>query len=313
MYGADALGASLYYLVHSTLIIAALFMLAEIVAAQRGPAGDRLQPAPPVGQPVVLGLLLLLGAVAVTGAPPLSGFVGKLMLLQGVRVSPWWPAIWAMLLGTSLLAVIGMARAGSILFWKVQQDAAPAVRGGMHWKTLAAPGLLFAAGIAMTVFAAPLKDYADAAAAQLTDTATNAAIVLGESARTRRQRAAAPGGEAMSRLLPFPVGSTVMLHVLAPVAAAQPDGASRASPARRALGIALPRGARPPAASTRARAPAYASCGWSESCSTTSCCQRHRRAAGARTDGPPAAGLRATCRSTLNIPTRSRCSPASSP
>jgi multicomponent K+:H+ antiporter subunit D len=180
VYGADALGASLYYLVHSTLIIAALFMLAEIVAAERGPAGDRLQPAPPVGQPVVLGLLLLLGAVSVTGAPPLSGFVGKLMVLQGVRVSPWWPALWAMLLGTSLLAVIGMARAGSILFWQVQHDAAPAVRGGVQWKTLAAPGVLFAAGVAMTVFAAPLKDYADAAAAQLTDARANAAIVLGD-------------------------------------------------------------------------------------------------------------------------------------
>ena len=45
---------------HSTLVVAGLFLLAELVAAQRGDAADRLVPASPVAQPALLGLMLLL-------------------------------------------------------------------------------------------------------------------------------------------------------------------------------------------------------------------------------------------------------------
>jgi multicomponent K+:H+ antiporter subunit D len=182
LFTGAALGASLYYLVHSTLIIAALFLLAEVVAAQRGDIADRLQPAPPVAQPAVLGLLLLLGAVSVTGAPPLSGFVGKLMLLQSVAASPWGPWIWTVLLVTSFLGVVGMARAGSILFWQVQPDSPASVPSGMSSRLYAPPLFLFAVGLAMVVFAGPIKRYADAAAAQLADRDAYASTVLGSPA-----------------------------------------------------------------------------------------------------------------------------------
>jgi multicomponent K+:H+ antiporter subunit D len=179
VFAPAALSGALYYLVHSTLVIAALFLLAEIVAAQRGAAADRLQPAPPVAQPALLGLLLLLGAVSVAGAPPLSGFLGKLMILEGVRASPWWPWIWAALLATSFLAVIGMARAGSVLFWQTQSDGSAPVAGGIGLRALASPLVLFAAGLAMAVYAAPLKRYTDATATQLGDRSRYAATVLG--------------------------------------------------------------------------------------------------------------------------------------
>ena len=60
----------------------ALFLLAELVAAQRGDAADRLVPATPVAQPALLGGLLLLTAASASGLPPLPGFIGKLMLLE---------------------------------------------------------------------------------------------------------------------------------------------------------------------------------------------------------------------------------------
>ena len=50
-----AMSAAMYYMVHSTLVIAALFLLVELVASQRGDAEDKLQPASPVAQPVLLG------------------------------------------------------------------------------------------------------------------------------------------------------------------------------------------------------------------------------------------------------------------
>jgi len=65
------LGAALYYLTHSTLRVAALFLLAELVDAQRGDAGARLEPAAPVAQPALLGTMLLFAAASITGLPPL--------------------------------------------------------------------------------------------------------------------------------------------------------------------------------------------------------------------------------------------------
>jgi multicomponent K+:H+ antiporter subunit D len=187
LFSTAALGAALYYLVHSTLIVAALFLLAEVVAAQRGDAADRLQPAPPVAQPAFLGLLLLLGAVSVTGAPPLSGFIGKLMILDSARGSPWVAWVWGVLLFSSFLGLIGMARAGSVLFWQTAEGA-PAVSSGQSRKLYVPPLFLFGVGVAMVVFAAPIKRYADAAAVQLADRDAYATRVLG-SARGAEQSA----------------------------------------------------------------------------------------------------------------------------
>ena len=76
-----AMSASLYYLVQSTLATALLFLLCGIIADRRGALADRLQRAG-AAQPVVVGALFLLTAMTIVGIPPLSGFLGKLMLLQ---------------------------------------------------------------------------------------------------------------------------------------------------------------------------------------------------------------------------------------
>jgi multicomponent K+:H+ antiporter subunit D len=174
-----ALGAALFYLVHSTLVVAALFLLAEVVAAQRGDAADRLEPAAPVAQPAVLGTVLVLAAMSVAGAPPLTGFIGKIMLLESARDAAAAPWIWGTLLGTSLLGLIGMARAGSILFWQVRPEARVPASAGHSSRLLLQPLLLLSAVVAVTAFAAPVKRYADAAAAQVRAPRDYAAPVLG--------------------------------------------------------------------------------------------------------------------------------------
>ena len=88
LYTPAALSAALYYMMHSVLAAAALFLLVELVATQRGEAGDRLQPAAPVAQPVLLGIMTLLGAASVAGLPPLPGFLGKLMILESSAMTP---------------------------------------------------------------------------------------------------------------------------------------------------------------------------------------------------------------------------------
>ena len=163
----------------STLVVAGLFLLAELVAAQRGDAADRLQPASAVAQPTLLGVLMLLAAASAAALPPLPGFIGKLMLLEASTAHTWQVAIWATVLGVGFLTLIGLARAGSILFWNVRTDLPASGSAGMSPKLIGATLLLLATTVAMSVFAAPIQRYTAAAAEQLADRAAYARAVLG--------------------------------------------------------------------------------------------------------------------------------------
>ena len=99
------LTAAMFYMVHSTLAGAMLFLLADALGRSPHPrrAGG-------------LAGLYLVAAMALVGLPPLSGFAGKLLVLQ------LWPEqaalVWAVMLAGTFLMLLGFARAGSDLFWK---------------------------------------------------------------------------------------------------------------------------------------------------------------------------------------------------
>jgi len=177
LFGSAAWAAAFYYLAHSTLAVAALFLLAELVAAQRGEAADRLEPASRVAQPALLGTLMLLAAASAAGLPPLPGFIGKLMMLQAAEPHAWQAAVWATVLGVGFLSLVGLARAGSVLFWHVR-DERPAAAAGASPQLLTATLALLAVTVAMSVWAAPLQRYAAQAAAQLQDREAYARAVL---------------------------------------------------------------------------------------------------------------------------------------
>ena len=188
LYSVPAWSAALVYLAHSTLIVAGLFLLAELLGAQRGEAGGRLVPASPVAQPTLLGGLLLLAAASCAGLPPLPGFIGKLMLLQAATGSTAWPWVWGVVLIAGFFTLLALARAGSLLFWQVRparlnlSHSGDAAAPGTRPRLLAATVALLAASVAMSVWAAPLMRYTQAAAVQLMDRAAYAAAVLPESA-----------------------------------------------------------------------------------------------------------------------------------
>ncbi|WP_446698697.1 monovalent cation/H+ antiporter subunit D [Aquabacter sp. L1I39] len=153
LFDVAGLSAGLYYLVHSTLAGAALFLIAGIVLEQRGAASDRLISAPAMGGETLLAGLFFLAAIALVGLPPLSGFIGKVMILEAVRTSAIWAWIWFAILGASLLMTFGFARAGSVLFWGSgpvsEPKPLPALPG------LAAVVLLIGATVAWTLAAGP--------------------------------------------------------------------------------------------------------------------------------------------------------------
>lgn len=192
LFGAAAWSAALYYLLHSTLVVAGLFLWAELMAAQRGGAGARLEAGPAVAQPALLGIILLILAAAVAGLPPLAGFIGKLALLQAAGGHAWAAAVWSVVLMGGFFSLVSLARAGSVLFWSAHQPPSTLAALAVHTsgRPLGAVLVLLAGCLLMSVFAAPVHRYTTATAVQLLDKAAYARAVLpesgGENARTTR-------------------------------------------------------------------------------------------------------------------------------
>jgi multicomponent K+:H+ antiporter subunit D len=175
-----ATAAALYYLVHSTLIAAAFFLVADQIGAAREKHGDALELGPLFPRAGLLGGLFLLAAMSMVGLPPLSGFVAKLLVLDGVRGLAEAAWIWPVVLATTLLAIVAFGRAGSLLFWKSAAAAAPAPAAPPERTAVptAVAALLVGTTLALAVFAAPVMDYLEATARQLYDTRSYIGSVL---------------------------------------------------------------------------------------------------------------------------------------
>ena len=177
------LGAGLFYLVNSTLVAAAWFLLSDRIGAARG-GSDRLEPAPLSGGWAPLGVAFFTAAVAVAGVPPLAGFFGKALLLQAAGQTGLAVATVALVLGSSLAMMVALARAGSTLFWKPGEPGARAAAAGStvapHHPAhgLAIVGLL-AAVMGTAAAAGPLGRYTQDAAAQLVARTPYIEAVLG--------------------------------------------------------------------------------------------------------------------------------------
>src|SRR3546814_7981695 len=74
-------------LIHSVFAAAALFLISDQIAARRGAVGDRLVVAPRISEAGLLAGLFFLAAIGMTGMPPLSGFLGKLLVPDSARES----------------------------------------------------------------------------------------------------------------------------------------------------------------------------------------------------------------------------------
>jgi len=104
------------------------------------------------------------------GLPPLSGFLGKLLVLDAARESDLSVWVWTIILCASLVSVVGFARAGSIVFWKangVDQTQDADVPDTPRPMAYGAVGGLIALLAAHTIFAGYAHDYTIAVSQQL--------------------------------------------------------------------------------------------------------------------------------------------------
>lgn len=175
----EASSAAIYYLVHSTLVTAALFILADLISRQRGNVADSIIAGPPVSQPRLLGLCFLIAGIAVIGMPPLSGFIGKVWLLKATLNAEYSMVFWPLYLLASLAIMVGVTKAGSTIFWHHQDKVTESFeQTGVHPAQLAALLILVSSAPLMTIFSGPLSEYALGAASQLHDFNNNINVIL---------------------------------------------------------------------------------------------------------------------------------------
>jgi len=181
LMSAEALNATLYYLIHSTLIAGAMFLLADVVLRGRGAYEDRFESGPFMPNAILIGSVFMIGAIAMTGMPPLSGFFGKVLILSAALDDSWFAVIITVVLVSGLITILSMARSGSLIFYRTLSDESisSSERGEPlnRMAFIAVIGLLLSSPI-LVVFAQPITAFTEATAHQVFNSAAYIEAVL---------------------------------------------------------------------------------------------------------------------------------------
>ena len=202
-YGQPSLvTAGLYYLVGSTLAVAAFLLLIELIDRIRTPGAAILAltmeawavedtPDEPRGKGVPAAMAFLSLAFAgcalmIAGLPPLSGFVAKFGMFHALlnpeagsgTIGPTGWTLMALVIVSGLISMISMLRYGVRTFWAAEMVTPPK----LQLSEVAPVSALLLLSVAMTVQARPLFDYLGRASADLHDPAQYARRVLTEPA-----------------------------------------------------------------------------------------------------------------------------------
>ena len=178
-----ALAASVFYIVHHIIVKTNLFLIGGIVERLRGTQelgalGGVYKTRP------LLGLIFLVPALSLAGIPPLSGFFGKLALLQASLAEGAY-VIAGVAVVVSLFTLMSMTKLWNEAFWKTPPGAGPDARGEIHpaWSGAASVVVpvvvLGALTVAIGLGAGPLFAVAQTAADQLLDRDAYITAVLG--------------------------------------------------------------------------------------------------------------------------------------
>jgi len=136
---------AILYLIHDMMIKAALFFLVGIIAVIFGTSNLR-QMGGLIKTYPVLGWTYLVAAFGLAGIPPLSGFPGKLLIVQGGFEGPqFWGSI--VILATSLIVLLSAMRIFIYAFWGEPVETMPLKKSAYH--AMLIPSMIL---VAITVF-----------------------------------------------------------------------------------------------------------------------------------------------------------------
>ncbi|WP_101844361.1 Na+/H+ antiporter subunit D [Halobacillus sp. Marseille-P3879] len=118
-----SLSGTIYYLINDMLIKGALFLLVGVIAYVAG-TSDLRKMSGLIHHYPALGWFMFVSTLVLAGIPPFSGFVGKLLLIQGGLANEEIMVVIASLV-SSLLILFSMIRIFIRGFWGEKTEAPP--------------------------------------------------------------------------------------------------------------------------------------------------------------------------------------------
>ncbi|MFC3769360.1 Na+/H+ antiporter subunit D [Paenibacillus sp. GCM10012303] len=145
----EALNGVVIYLLHDMIAKALLFMLGGLLIAAAGTSrleqmGGLIRRRP------AIGWMFFITALSVAGIPPLSGFTGKLLIVQGgLKDHAFW--LTGISLLTSLVVLYSLVRMFMAAFWGEEKRPAAAPAAGSPRTAYVSTALLLVVMIAMGI------------------------------------------------------------------------------------------------------------------------------------------------------------------
>ena len=183
LFTVSGIAGTVFFIVHQIPVKTALFLTTGLVEEGTGSTALNRVGGLVRRAPVVAGLFLL-AALSLAGIPPLSGFVGKLAILEaGVDAKTY--LIVGVGLVVSLFTLFSMVKIWNGVFWGTVEDPTIRLAAAAPDSRLAIPALMHGATIALVLltlaialFGGPLYELSERAAQGLVDPSAYIGAVL---------------------------------------------------------------------------------------------------------------------------------------
>lgn len=161
-----ALVGAIVYAFNHSFIKASLLMMTGAIASRMPNKSAKLSDIAGAGRQMGgISLLYLLGGLALTGIPPLNGFISKLTIVQGgVEAQSW--LVLGLAVGAGLITLMYMMRTWQHIFQRTPDDALVLKPVG---DSILAPALLIGLCVLLGLYALPLVEAATLAVTRLGD------------------------------------------------------------------------------------------------------------------------------------------------
>jgi multicomponent Na+:H+ antiporter subunit D len=169
-----ALAGAVFYVLHHIVVITNLFLVSGVLLRLRRTTDMAGLGGIYRNQPLFAALAMI-PIFSLAGVPPLSGFLGKLAIVEGTfAAGAYW--VGGLVLVVGLLTLVSMGRTWSEAFWRPAAGGDLAAPGAPYLVAIAALSLVT---LAMTIGAGPLYDFTVRCAQQLLQPDAYVHAVLG--------------------------------------------------------------------------------------------------------------------------------------